>query len=71
MSKIGFQDGSYGGHLRFLISKILYTFDLQIILLLQCKFQLKLPNGSGADVQKSIFKMVVVVAILGIRSTWF
>ena len=50
-SKIGFQDGSYGGHLGFLISKILYTFDLKAILLLQCKFQIKLPNGSGADVK--------------------
>ena len=53
-SKIAFQDGSSGSHLRFLISKILYTFDLQVILLLQCKFQLKSHNGSGADV-KNLF----------------
>ena len=52
-SKISFQDGSCGGNLRPLISKILYTFDLQVSLLLQCtcKFQLKSPNGSGADVK--------------------
>ena len=47
--KIGFQDGGCGSHLGFLIGKILYTFDLQVILLLQCKFQLKLPSGSRAD----------------------
>ena len=52
-SKIGFQDGHCGAHLGFLIGKILYTFDLQVILLLQCKFQLKSPNGSGADVKRS------------------
>ena len=50
-SKISFQDGSCGGNLRPLISKIFYTFDLQVSLLLQCKFQLKSPNGSGADVK--------------------
>ena len=51
MSKTGFQDDSCGSHLRFLISKVLCAFDLQVILLLQCKFQLKPPNGSEADVK--------------------
>ena len=32
---IVFQDGGCGGHLGFLIGKILYTFDLQFILLLR------------------------------------
>ena len=41
------QDGGCGGHLGFPIGKILAIFDLKVILLLECKFQLKLPNSSG------------------------
>ena len=51
MSKTGFQDDSCDSHLKFLISKVLFAFDLQVILLLQCKFQFKSPNGSEADVK--------------------
>ena len=47
MSKIGFQDGSCGGHLRSLIKTILYTFDVKFILLLQPES----PDDSGADVK--------------------
>ena len=32
MSKTGFQDDSCGSHLKFLISKVLFAFDLQVIL---------------------------------------
>ena len=44
MSKIDFQDGRWGGHLGFSISTGFAIFDLEIILLLQCKFQLKSPK---------------------------
>ena len=39
--KIDFQDGCYGCHLGFRISKILAIFDLQITLLLPTKFGVK------------------------------
>ena len=32
---------------------------------------IQLPNGSGADAKKMIFKMVAVVLILDFRSTHF
>ena len=53
MSKIRFQDGGYCRHPGFLISKLSYTctFDLQVILLLQCKSKLKSSKCSGADVK--------------------
>ena len=47
MSKIDFQDCQCGGHLRFPMGTILIIFDLEVILLLLCKFQLKSPNGLG------------------------
>ena len=37
------QDGGFGGHLGFPITTISAIFDLEVILLLQCKFQLKSP----------------------------
>ena len=38
----------WAGHFGFLIGTIfkIAIFTLEVILLLQCKFQLKLPNGS-------------------------
>ena len=45
------QDGGFGGRLGFPIGTILTIFDLEVILLLQCKFQLKSPYGSGGYVK--------------------
>ena len=61
-SQIDFQDGHCGGHLGVLIDIILAIFNLQVILLLQCEFQLKSPNGLGG--LKLVFKVVAKVAIL-------
>ena len=66
-SKIGFQDGSCGGHLRFLISKILYSFDLQVILLLQCNFHFKSPSGSGADIKLLLHHKFLLNSLCGLR----
>ena len=52
-SKIGFQDGGYGGHFGFPIGKILAIFHLHVNLLLHCKFQL--------------FNMAAVATILDFR----
>ena len=51
MSKTDFQDGSCGGHLRFLINMILAHFNPEVVLLLQSKFRLKLTKGLGWDVK--------------------
>ena len=64
MSKTDFQDGDCGGHLGFPTGTILAIFDLEVILLLQCKFQLKLPKRFGRKSQKLVFKMAAMVAIL-------
>ena len=45
MLEIDFQDGHSGGHLGLSIDTILAIFDLKVILLLQCKFQLKSAYG--------------------------
>ena len=55
MSKIDFQDGRCGGHLGFPIGTILVIFDQEVILLLQCKFQLKSPKGLGGEVKKGSY----------------
>ena len=55
MSKTDFQDGSCGGHLGFPNGIILAIFDLEVILLVQCKFQLKSPNCLGGEVKNCFF----------------
>ena len=45
--KIGIQDGSCGGHLGFLIGKILYTFDLQDTCYYDVSFNLNCPMVQG------------------------
>ena len=47
MLKTHFQDGRSGSHLGLSIDTILATFDLEVILLLQCKFKLKSAYGLG------------------------
>ena len=47
--KIDFQHGNCGGHLVFLIGAILAIFDLQIILMILTKFQVKWPFGLGEE----------------------
>ena len=44
------------GHLGFPIGTILAIFDLEVILLLQCKSQLNSPNGLGVEVKKNGFQ---------------
>ena len=41
--KIDFQDGGHGGHLGFLIGKILAIFDLQVTLMVLSKFGVNWP----------------------------
>ena len=48
-SETDFQDGCHGGHLGFLISKILATFDLYVTLMLPSKFGVNWPFGSGEE----------------------
>ena len=67
ISKTGFQDGRCGSHLGFPIGTILPILDLEVILLLQCKFQLKWPNGLGGG-QNLVFKMAALAAILDFQS---
>ena len=45
--KIDFQNGSYGGHLEFMIQTILAIFELQVTLILPIKFQFSWAFGSG------------------------
>ena len=71
MSKTGFQDDSCGSHLKFLISKVLFAFDLQVILLLQCKFSIQITKRFRSRRQNSLFNMVAVVAILDFYSIQF
>ena len=40
---IDFQDGNYGGHLRFSIGTILVIFDLQVTPILLIKFRVNRP----------------------------
>ena len=47
MSKVDFQDGVCGGHIGFLIDKILAHFNPEVVLLLQSKFQLNSTKGLG------------------------
>ena len=47
--KIDFQDGRHGGHLGFLIGRILAIFDLQVTLMLPIEFQVSWPFGSGEE----------------------
>ena len=58
---------------RFPIGTILVIFDQEVILLLQCKFQLKSPNGLGGEVKHTMWvvKMAAFAAILDFRSAWF
>ena len=49
--KIDFQDGHYGGHLRFPIRIILAIFDLQITSMLPAKFRVIWPFGSEEEVK--------------------
>ena len=49
--KKDFQDGHHGGHLGFLISRILAIFDLQVTLMLPTKFGVNWPFGSGDEVK--------------------
>ena len=53
-SKIGFQDGGYGGHVGFPIGMILAIFHLHVNLLLHYKFQLNLHCGLQEDVQNRL-----------------
>ena len=69
MSEIDFQDGSCGGHLGFLIGKLLFTIDKQVILQLQCiQVSTQTAKWLWSRRQKSIFKMESVVAILDFQS---
>ena len=45
--KIDFQDGRHGGHLGFIIHKILSIFDVQVNPMLPTNFQVNLPFGLG------------------------
>ena len=45
------QDGHYGSHLGFPISRILAIFDLQVTLILPTKFALSWPFGSEDEVK--------------------
>ena len=47
ISKTDFQDGGCGGHLGFKNHTILARFDLEVVLLLQSKFQFKSTQGLG------------------------
>ena len=47
--KIDFQGGGYGGHLGFLIGRMLPIFDLQVTSLLPTKFQVNWLFGSGEE----------------------
>ena len=49
--KQDFQDGHYGGYLRFPISMILAIFDLQVTLIIPTKFGVSWPFGSGNKVK--------------------
>ena len=65
--KIDFQDG---GHLGFLINKILASFDLQVTPMLPSKFGVNWPFGSGEEA-KNRFKMAAMAAILDFRLARF
>ena len=56
------------GHLEFPIDTILPRFDPEVNLLLQSKFRLKATKDLGRDVEKLIFKMAAVAAILDFLS---
>ena len=55
-------------HLEFPIDTILPRFDPEVNLLLQSKFRLKATKDLGRDVEKLIFKMAAVAAILDFLS---
>ena len=49
--KIHFKNGRHGGHLGFLIGRILDNFDLQVALILPTKYRVNRPSGSGEKAQ--------------------
>ena len=64
-SKIDFQDGRYGSHLRFRIITIFATFDLPVAPIVSTKFLVSWLFGSG---EEAIFKMAAMAASLDFRS---
>ena len=50
---IDFQDGRHGGHLGFMIRRILAIFDLQVTPMLPTKFLVNWPRGIGGVVFQS------------------
>ena len=50
---------------------MLVIFDLMVILLLQCKLQLKSSKRLEDDVKKLVFKTVAMVAILDFQMAQF
>ena len=59
----GFGEEDFYFFLHYIRPLLITIFDVEVILLLQCKFQLKLPNGLGGC-QKLVFKMAAVATIL-------
>ena len=56
MSKTGFQNGGFGGHLGFPIDQILAHFDIEADLLIQSKFRLKSTKGLERDVKNRFLR---------------
>ena len=54
--KIYFQDGCHGGHLGFLIQKILAIFYLQVTLMLPFEFLVNWPFSSGEEVKAKFLR---------------
>ena len=47
--KVDFQDGGHGSHLGFPIGTCLAIFDLQVTLMLPCKFGVNWPFSTGEE----------------------
>ena len=54
--KTEFFGGYHGGHLGFPIGKVLATFDLLVAPILQTKFSVSWPFGSGKEVQNRFLR---------------
>ena len=53
-AKIDFKDGCHGGHLGFLIRRILAIFDLQVTPMPPSKFGVNQPFGSREEAQNRV-----------------
>ena len=65
--KINFQNGGHGGHLGFLIRKILANFYLQDTLILPTKFHVNRPFTSGEESKKYTLKMAAILDFQSVR----